>query len=301
MRSCARADAPGGVAPALAARVADLSGSVGSVARGHQGCIAMGSQGRRYHCAARFPPSRPPTCRPVGAENRVTASDQRLRGRPTSGSRGNPGSMIVRYGHRCRSATHSLTTRMLTKGAQPCGARGCAGMSRTPCWTVRGREEDDVSGVSPEDLAETDLTRELEHLHRTRHARLNYAALTDLPPSSTGPQHRPLQHRARAPCRATPTGSTPPWSDAGSSWCSTRSTSPGSPSGCAASRSAPPSAPHRPRTRDRAGRTRRKTPTARTDHSINAQPRTALHHVPEGRPAAPARSTRRPHPRIPVA
>jgi hypothetical protein len=28
---------------------------------------------------------------------------------------------------------------------------------------------DDVSGVSPEDLAETDLIRELEHLHRTRH------------------------------------------------------------------------------------------------------------------------------------
>ena len=26
-----------------------------------------------------------------------------------------------------------------------------------------------MSGVSPEDLAETDLIRELEHLHRTRH------------------------------------------------------------------------------------------------------------------------------------
>jgi hypothetical protein len=26
-----------------------------------------------------------------------------------------------------------------------------------------------VSGVSPEDLAESDLIRELEHLHRTRH------------------------------------------------------------------------------------------------------------------------------------
>jgi hypothetical protein len=30
-------------------------------------------------------------------------------------------------------------------------------------------EENDVSGVSPEDLAESDLIRELEHLHRTRH------------------------------------------------------------------------------------------------------------------------------------
>jgi hypothetical protein len=30
-------------------------------------------------------------------------------------------------------------------------------------------EEDDVSGVSAEDLAESDLIRELEHLHRTRH------------------------------------------------------------------------------------------------------------------------------------
>ena len=30
-------------------------------------------------------------------------------------------------------------------------------------------EEDDVSGTHLEDLAETDLIRELEHLHRTRH------------------------------------------------------------------------------------------------------------------------------------
>lgn len=30
-------------------------------------------------------------------------------------------------------------------------------------------EEDDVSGVSPENLAANDLLRELEHLHHTRH------------------------------------------------------------------------------------------------------------------------------------
>ncbi len=28
---------------------------------------------------------------------------------------------------------------------------------------------DNVSGIDPKDLAETDLIRELEHLHRTRH------------------------------------------------------------------------------------------------------------------------------------
>jgi hypothetical protein len=75
--------------------------------------------------------------------------------------------MIVRYGRDCRSAMHSLTTRTLTKGDEPCGVRPmpvCLGLpART--WA----EEDDVSGVSPEDLAETDLIRELEHLHRTRH------------------------------------------------------------------------------------------------------------------------------------
>ncbi|MGH3927624.1 MAG: DUF6158 family protein, partial [Pseudonocardiaceae bacterium] len=30
-------------------------------------------------------------------------------------------------------------------------------------------QEDDVPGVPPENLAETDLLRELEHLHTTRH------------------------------------------------------------------------------------------------------------------------------------
>ena len=34
--------------------------------------------------------------------------------------------------------------------------------------TIRS-EEDNVSGVPPENLAETDLLRELEHLHTTRH------------------------------------------------------------------------------------------------------------------------------------
>ena len=38
-----------------------------------------------------------------------------------------------------------------------------------PLLDLPGPEEDDVSGVSPEDLAETDLIRELEHLHRTHH------------------------------------------------------------------------------------------------------------------------------------
>jgi hypothetical protein len=38
------------------------------------------------------------------------------------------------------------------------------------CGTPRRvPEEVDVSGVSPQDLAEADLIRELAHLHRTRH------------------------------------------------------------------------------------------------------------------------------------
>jgi hypothetical protein len=39
-----------------------------------------------------------------------------------------------------------------------------------------GQEEDDVSGSPVEDLAETDLIRELEHLHRTRHETFLHAA-----------------------------------------------------------------------------------------------------------------------------
>ena len=42
-------------------------------------------------------------------------------------------------------------------------------MSRSPLLDLPALEEDDMSGVKPEDLAETDLIRELEHLHRTRH------------------------------------------------------------------------------------------------------------------------------------
>jgi Family of unknown function (DUF6158) len=48
----------------------------------------------------------------------------------------------------------------------------CSGLCRyasNPLLDLPGPEEDDVSGVSPKDLAETDLIRELEHLHRTRH------------------------------------------------------------------------------------------------------------------------------------
>jgi Family of unknown function (DUF6158) len=37
-------------------------------------------------------------------------------------------------------------------------------------------QEDDVSGVPPENLAETDLLRELEHLHTTRHSTFLHGA-----------------------------------------------------------------------------------------------------------------------------
>jgi hypothetical protein len=37
-------------------------------------------------------------------------------------------------------------------------------------------KEDDVSGVSPDDLAEPDLLRELEHLHTTRHGTFLHGA-----------------------------------------------------------------------------------------------------------------------------
>jgi hypothetical protein len=41
--------------------------------------------------------------------------------------------------------------------------------------TIRS-QEDDVSGVLPEDLAEADLLRELEHLHTTRHGTFLHGA-----------------------------------------------------------------------------------------------------------------------------
>ncbi|MGH3976496.1 MAG: DUF6158 family protein [Pseudonocardiaceae bacterium] len=37
-------------------------------------------------------------------------------------------------------------------------------------------QEDDVRGVPPENLAETDLLRELEHLHTTRHSTFLHGA-----------------------------------------------------------------------------------------------------------------------------
>jgi Family of unknown function (DUF6158) len=41
--------------------------------------------------------------------------------------------------------------------------------------TIRS-QEDHVPGVHPEDLAETDLLRELEHLHTTRHGTFLHGA-----------------------------------------------------------------------------------------------------------------------------
>ncbi|MDQ4093886.1 MAG: DUF6158 family protein [Actinomycetota bacterium] len=41
-------------------------------------------------------------------------------------------------------------------------------------------EGNDVSGVSPEDLAESDLLRELQHLHETRHGTFLHGSLDAL-------------------------------------------------------------------------------------------------------------------------
>jgi hypothetical protein len=41
--------------------------------------------------------------------------------------------------------------------------------------TIRS-QEDDVPGVPPENLAETDLLRELKHLHTTRHGTFLHGA-----------------------------------------------------------------------------------------------------------------------------
>jgi hypothetical protein len=64
---------------------------------------------------------------------------------------------------------HLLLARVLTKG---CPTLRCSGPCRYASSSIARPsrpEEDDVSGVSAEDLAEADLIRELEHLHRTRH------------------------------------------------------------------------------------------------------------------------------------
>jgi hypothetical protein len=48
-------------------------------------------------------------------------------------------------------------------------------------------EEVDMSGVNPHDLAESDLIRELAHLHRTRHDTVPGARQTRDPPGSRNP------------------------------------------------------------------------------------------------------------------
>ena len=86
-------------------------------------------------------------------------------GRP-HGHGDSPRSMIVRCGPpTCQSAARP-------RADEGCPTLRCSGPCRyasNPLLDLPGPEEDDVSGVSPEDLAETDLIRELEHLHRTRH------------------------------------------------------------------------------------------------------------------------------------
>ena len=69
---------------------------------------------------------------------------------------------------RCRPP-YLLLACVLTKGAQAFRCSGPCWYASNPVLDLPRLEEDDVSGVSPEDLAETDLIRELEHLHRTRH------------------------------------------------------------------------------------------------------------------------------------
>jgi hypothetical protein len=61
-----------------------------------------------------------------------------------------------------------LLARVLTKGCPTLRCSGPCRYASNPLLELAGPEEDDVSGVSPEDLAETDLIRELEHLGCSR-------------------------------------------------------------------------------------------------------------------------------------
>ena len=75
--------------------------------------------------------------------------------------------MIVRCGP--SPLANLQLARVLRKGCPTLRCSGPCRYASNPLLDLPGPEEDDVSGVSPEDLAETDLIRELEHLHRTRH------------------------------------------------------------------------------------------------------------------------------------
>jgi hypothetical protein len=124
--------------------------------------------------------------------------------------------MIVRYGRDCRSAMHSLTTRTLTKGDEPCGVRAmpvCLGLpART--WA----EEDDVSPApaAPPTLVErfvltarSEVTDRMlifgeRHLRRVLSgyaAHYNTArphrALRLRPPRPTSPVPEPVHGRVR--------------------------------------------------------------------------------------------------------
>jgi len=61
----------------------------------------------------------------------------------------------------CRPARTQSDSAPITRRSYDQPARG-----HTP-WDVP--EEVDMSGINPHDLAESDLIRELAHLHRTRH------------------------------------------------------------------------------------------------------------------------------------